>query len=82
MITEPEPTAEQLAKEANNEFWNCIIATLFCLTFIALGILNLTRASTGLPYFGWLLVAIGLGYIYRLVKSFRRYRELRSGTPA
>jgi len=76
MITDREPTPAESAKIKKGQWWNCVAALLFALTFIELGILNAARRNKGLPYFGYLLMAIGLGYGFVFLRSVKRYKEL------
>jgi hypothetical protein len=76
MITDRDPTPEELAKAAKSERWNCVAAALFTITFAALGIFDLVRAKSQVPSFSYALLALAIGYVFIFWRSLRRYKEL------
>ncbi len=76
MITERDPTREELAKSAKSERWNCVAAALFAITNGALGALEILRGKNQMQFFGYVLIAVAIGYIFVFWRSLRRYREL------
>jgi hypothetical protein len=76
MITERDPTPAEYTKIKKSQWWNCVAAALFAVTFMGLGVLNVLRVKSEIPFYGYILVAFGLGYVFVFWRSFRQYKEL------
>ncbi len=76
MITERDPTPEELAKRAKSEKWNGVAAALFAITYGGLGVLEIVRGKGPLPYSGYALLFMGACWVVVCFGSLRRYKSV------
>ncbi len=76
MITERDPTPEELTKRAKSERWNCVAAALFAITYGGLGLLEVFRGKGPLPFSGYALLFMGVCWVVICFRSVRRYKAM------
>jgi hypothetical protein len=78
MITDRDPTPEEFIKLRKGQRSNCVAAALFAITLGIIAILEIVRVRRDgeMRIFGYILLAIAVGYALVFWRSLRQYREM------